>query len=288
MLNLIKADLYRVTRLRWLRGELAAYGLAATIPVLFLLASFVYALIAYPGQPISDGQQPFLLTLTMLYLSSRILPILATAGILQVAFSDTQNNYVRNLMSSLRGRLAYVSGKFLFAGVWAALMTLIALLISLLGLLIMRPALDAVFDGPASCLLWFVETWLAMWAFCALALVPALLTNLKPLSYLFAFMAVTGSIAGMLTMAADLLTVMLKAPAIMEGASMLISWFPSTLLNATATGIISLGTDALMSAGTMAPFLFPGGLATQTVLASVLWIVLSGAVTLALAARREA
>lgn len=282
MLNLIKADLYRITRPRYLRGELVGYGIAIAFPALFLLGSYVVALIMYPGQPISNGGQPFLPVLSMLYLTSRILPFLASVGILQIAFGDMQDRYARNLVSSTRGRLAYTLGRLLFTGIWAALLALIALATTLLALLIMSPNIDASFDAPASVLLWFAEAWLSTWAFCAMALVPALLTGMKPLSYGFAFVAVSGMAAMWIGMGGYALAAVLGMPAIAEGVSALMAWLPSTMC-----GTISEGIDALVGMGSAAPFLFAGGAAMQAAVVNALWIALAGIAAVAIAAKRE-
>lgn len=207
MLNMIRADLYRVTRPRLLRGLLWQYALVIVfIAISGGLTSLFALLEGYlsPERIRMDG------TLSAFYAgwlitSPSIAGLCCSFGALELLFTDLSNGYIKNLVSSFRGRLALFAEKLLFVGIWSLLCLAVGFVAFgiLLVVFIEVGGFPLPFiDNPFALAMWFAGSWIAMWALATIPLFFALATKRKLPSYIFAALLILSSLSiGLMIMA---------------------------------------------------------------------------------------
>ena len=120
MLNLIKSDLYRITRPRGLRGSFWQYGIA-------ILAAYglVMALVAFAnsamyqdmtGNTIGDVVTKTSLTVYFADMLNGLVPLCVAFMAVEHSLAEFKNGYIKSVLSARSGRLSYIAGKVLFAG----------------------------------------------------------------------------------------------------------------------------------------------------------------------------
>ena len=293
MLNLIKSDLYRVTRPRGLRGSLWQYGLVLALIYLAYATFFlvlkipqVSANLAASGITMATMTEFSTPTQCIASMMGNLTTLCATFMTVELALADLKSGFAKSVLSARTGRLSYIVGKIAFAGVVSAIV--IALASALVGLCCI--AVGATFTGAdtlAGTLAWIAGFWLNTWALCVLSLVMVYATRISPVCYIVAFclcfstfpqllLGLAHSSGGILSFLEPI------APAL----ETLAAWMPSSALsNLGAGGQIVLSTSIdIWSASSRALTIDP---APQAVLTGIIWIAAASALVLAIARRRD-
>lgn len=293
MLNLIKSDLYRITRPRGLRGSLWQYGLVLALIYLAYATFFlvlkipqVSANLAASGITMATMTEFSTPTQCIASMTGNLTTLCATFMTVELALADLKSGFAKSVLSARTGRLSYIVGKIAFAGVVSAIV--IALASALVGLCCI--AVGATFAGAdtlAGTLAWIAGFWLNTWALCVLSLVMVYATRISPVCYIVAFclcfstfpqllLGLAHSSGGILSFLEPI------APAL----ETLAAWMPSSALsNLGAGGQIVLSTSIdIWSASSRALTIDP---APQAVLTGIIWIAAASALVLAIARRRD-
>ena len=293
MLNLIKSDLYRITRPRGLRGSFWQYGIA-------LLAAYglVMGLVAFANSPmfldmtgdtIGDVVSATSLTVYFSDMLNGLVPLCVAFMAVEHALAEFKSGYIKSVLSARSGRLSYIAGKLLFVGVLSALMIIFATVVALACLPVMaagRPAFIAV-DGPLEIIGWFAGFWLNTWALSACSLILVYATRVSPVSYIgafcFAASIVPQTLMGLAYSTGGILSVLQPIRPVLET---LAAWIPSTALNNLSQGG-QLFLNASLGIWGETGYAFTIAPGIQTVLTGIIWIVLAGAVVLAISRKRD-
>lgn len=293
MLNLIKSDLYRVTRPRGLRGSLWQYGLVLALIYLAYATFFLVLKIPQVSANLVSAGISFATmtefatpTQCIASMTGNLTALCATFMTVELALADLKSGFAKSVLSARTGRLSYVAGKIAFAGVVSAIV--IALASALVGLCCI--AVGATFTGTdtlAGTLAWLAGFWLNTWALCVLSLIMVYATRISPVCYIVAFclcfstfpqllLGLAHSSGGILSFLEPI------APAL----ETLAAWMPSSALsNLGAGGQIVFSTSIdIWSASSRALTIDP---APQAVLTGIIWIAAAGALVLAIARKRD-
>lgn len=293
MLNLIKSDLYRVTRPRGLRGSLWQYGLVLALIYLAYATFFLVLKIPQVSANLVSAGISFATmtefstpTQCIASMTGNLTALCATFMTVELALADLKSGFAKSVLSARTGRLSYIVGKIAFAGVVSAIV--IALASALVGLCCI--AVGATFTGAdtlAGTLAWLAGFWLNTWALCALSLIMVYATRIGPVCYIVAFclcfstfpqllLGLAHSSGGILSFLEPI------APAL----ETLAAWMPSSALsNLGAGGQIVFSTSIdIWSASSRALTIDP---APQAVLTGIIWIAAAGALVLAIARKRD-
>lgn len=291
MLNLIKSDLYRITRPRGLRGSLWQYGLA--LAVIYLVYAAFFLILKIPqvsanlaGISMATATEFTTPTQCIASITGNLTTLCATFMTVELALADLKSGFAKSVLSARTGRLSYIAGKIIFAGVLCAV--IIALASALVGLFCI--AVGATFtetDTLPGVLAWLAGFWLNTWALCALSLVMVYATRIGPVCYIVAFCLCFSTIPQLLlgiaySSGGILGFLQPVAPAI----ETLAAWMPSSaLLNLGAGGQIAFSTSLdIWGASSRAFTIDP---APQAILTGIIWIAAAGALVLAIARRRD-
>lgn len=287
MLNLLRSDLYRITRPTRLRGLLWQYGLF--ILGLAVLETVLLYATAHDGiigafttlDPNTFATSPIVFLGAFLLGAPSIAALAASFGALELFFADLTDGYIRTIVSSLRGRMAYFAEKILLIGVWSALILVFAAACHLACFVLagFRFA-DANTAGQA--IGWFVGSWLVMWALSVVPLALALITRIKPLSYGFSLVILCGFVSQGLQLMGEIGPMMAPSFApLFRAMPALAAWLPSAVMAHLSGGGMTVA-DAL------APYVssVPGGAMCWAALTGILWLVIGGGALLASGRRR--
>lgn len=301
MLNLIKSDLYRITRFRTLRGSLWQYGLVCGLVFLLLIGGMWFvSSVMYTSVEVIDVSGGIVSTAEVAgtsgmsvvfrtpiqFLSQIIggfLPLCASFMAVEHALADFKEGFARTIVSARRGRLSYIVARILFAGV------LTAILFVLLSAFLLAVGLAFGFrfehmDAPGTLIAWIAGVWLNTWALASISLILVYATRVGPVSYIASFFicgsivpqtlfALAGASSGVLRFLEPV------APVLNE----LASWMPSNLIDvicADAGAMAGGGAGALMAS-------VPWGLAIQSIVAGVIWTALAGCIICAITRKRD-
>lgn len=295
MLNLIKSDLYRITRPRGLRGSFWQYGLAI-VAVFGLVAGLVvfansplFADMAGDAVTIDMGMNKSSITVYFADMMNGIVPLAIAFMVVEHALSELKNGYAKSVLSARSGRLSYFAGKIVFAGVLSALVILFAVVIALVCLPIMTAGQVGFVtaEGPLEIIGWFAGYWLNTWALAALSLVLVYATRVSPVSYIAAF-CFTASMVPQLLMglafsSGGLLRFLEPLAPVFETLAV---WMPSSALNNLSDGGQLFLNNSLGIWGTASrAFTIDPGI--QTLLTGVIWIGIACVVVLAIVRKRD-
>lgn len=287
MLNLLRSDLYRITRPRRLRGLLWQYGLFILgIAVLETALLYATAHDALTGafttlDPNTFATSPVVFLGAFLLGAPSIAALAASFGALELFFADLTDGYIRTVVSSLRGRMAYLAERILIVGVWSALILAVSAACHLACFVLagFRFA-DANTVGQA--ISWFAGSWLVVWALSVVPLALALITRIKPLSYGFAFVILCGFVSQGLQLMGELGPELAPSFApVFHAMPALAAWMPSA-----AMGFLAGGGTAVADA--LAPYVsaVPGGAMSWAMLTGILWLAIGSGALLAAGRRR--
>lgn len=296
MLNLLKADLYRITRPRGLRGSIWQYGIALLLVYVFIFA--VFWLLNSPGVLYGTGGQGFnspdfssniAFTSPTNCLSEMMLgivPLCVTFMTAELALSDFKNGFATSVISARRGRLSYFAEKILAAGMISALSIMATSVLVLAGAFVVGATFTQG-ETLASVAAWFLGAWLNCWALSALTLVLVYGTRVSPVSYIGAFCFCTSMVPQtLLALAASSGGVLRFLEPIAPALETLATWMPSSALGTLEQGgasIINAQVD-LFEATSRAVAINP---TAQVILTGVIWIVLASLAILAIARHRD-
>ena len=293
MLNLIKSDLYRITRPRGLRGSFWQYGIAilAAYGIVVALVAFANSqvFLDMTGGTIGDVVTKTSLTVYFADMLNGLVPLCVAFMAVEHALAEFKSGYIKSVLSARSGRLSYITGKLLFVGVLSALMIVFATLVVLACLPVMtagRPEFINV-DGPLEVIGWFVGFWLNTWALAACSLILVYATRVSPVSYIgafcFAASIVPQTLMGLAYSTGGILSVLQPIRPVLET---LAAWIPSTALNNLSQGG-QLFLNASLGIWGETGYAFTIAPGIQTVLTGIIWIVLAGAVVLAISRKRD-
>ena len=285
MLNLLRADLYRITRIRRLRGAFWQYALV--LVVCTALFAFTTNMAVQEGflsvERARMGSTPSAFAGGWWLSSPSILTMSCLFGALELLFFDLSDGYIKNLASSLRGRLALFAEKLVLVGIWSFLLMVVSFaLIALLALFLMNrvglsfAALDTVGTG----FLWVLGVWLTNWAISAIPLFFAFATRAKVPSYIFAFLIATSSIPSFLMSLAESGFLGLPSP-VLSFLFNVAGWMPSITMQNLATGANYILNPMTNSAG------LPLNYATWILLVGIIWLTISSALFLLVAKKKD-
>ena len=149
-----------------------------------------------------------------------------------------------------------------------------------------QPAFNTV-DGPLEVIGWFVGFWLNTWALAACSLILVYATRVSPVSYIgafcFAASVVPQTLMGLAYSTGGILSVLQPIRPVLET---LAAWIPSTALNNLSQGG-QLFLNASLGIWGETGYAFTIAPGIQTVLTGIIWIVLAGAVVLAISRKRD-
>lgn len=287
MLNLLRSDLYRITRPGRLRGLLWQYGLFI-LGLAVLETALLYAT-AHDGiigafttlDPNTFATSPVVFLGTFLLGAPSIAALAASFGALELFFADLTDGYIRTIVSSLRGRMAYLAEKILIVGVWSALILAVSAACHL-ACFVLAGFRFAEASTAGQTIGWFVGSWLVVWALSVVPLALALITRIKPLSYGFAFVILLGFVSQSLQLMGELGPALAPSFApVFHAMPALAAWMPST-----AMGFLAGGGTAV--ADVLAPYVssVPGGAMSWAMLTGILWLAIGSGALLAVGRRR--
>lgn len=311
MLNLLRSDLYRITRIRGMRGALWQYlSVVLGVAVLeiglnaFVLSQGLGSLTALDPQ--RDLATPSAFLGPALLGNVSIVGIASTFGMIEYLFADLNDGFIKSLTSSLRGRSSYFPEKAAFAGIWSAIMVAAGAAFHLLcAWLLLALPLDVTFaglDGAAEFGVWLAGIWIATWALTVISMACTLLLRKKLPTYVFACTLVMG-VVPMLVATAALFARQSQAFApIAPTLNAVATWMPSTVLEVLgygAAGILDFASPMPLAEGPMTwpysifgsgpslPVVGPLPVGAWAVLVSALWVAASSALFVLVARRRS-
>lgn len=213
MLNLLRSDLYRCTRLRGLRGPLWQY-LSVLLGVSILEAGLNAFIISQGLGELEELNVLETIATPSVFLGSAMLGSISLVGLasafgmVEWIFADLNDGYIKSLVSSLSGRLSYFMEKIVFSGIWAAMMIAGAAAFHLICMQILFTLPLGLsylaLDGAAEFALWLLGTWLAVWALTVIPLSAVLLLRKKLPAYILTFILILGVVPVVLTALSDM------------------------------------------------------------------------------------
>lgn len=291
MLNLIKSDLYRITRVRGLRGSFWQYFLAILVAYAIVVALMLFAK-TQTYAALSEGAAnpvPSDFASYTAYLASMmggIVPLCVCFMVTEHGLQELKGNYARSVLSARAGRLSYFVGKVVFAGVLSAIMMLLSIALVTVGAWIGGYTFAAV-DTPIEFLGWFGGFWLNIWALAVLSLILVYATRVSPVSYIGAFCFCFGTVPsllwGLAFSSGGILRVLQPIRPVLET---LAAWLPSSSLENLASGgkLLSMSAADIWGPASQALTVDPG---IQALLTGVIWIGIASVVVLAIARKRD-
>ena len=285
MLNLLKADLYRITRPRGLRGALWQYLTACA--VLFLLVYVVLWMIA-GGFDFSTGVVTSVTTFAsptaMLgNMLDGLMPLFVCFFVVEHTLADFKEGFARGIVSARVGKLSYFAERIVFAGV-VTVIVFVALSLLTTVLSLATNGHFAAMDTPLGFLGWSVGLCLNTWALAALSLILVYGTRIVPVSYIGAFCLCAGMIPESFALASGLIQAF--APGVTglaDALQELACWMPTNLITWLCAGGSAGMAEGWGSLGQA----LPGGGFTQAILAPALWLAAASALVLAICRKRD-
>ena len=293
MLNLIKSDLYRITRPRGLRGSLWQYGLVLVV-IYALYATMVLVLqspriggqLELSGITLSSIKTFATPTQCIADMAGGLLTLCVTFMTVELALADLKSGFAKSVLSARTGRMCYIMGKIAFAGVLSAIVIALASVLVIACMLVVGATFTSS-DTLPGVLVWCVGTWLNTWALAVLSLVMVYATRINPVCYIvafcFCFSTIPQLLMGLAYSSGGILSFLEPIAPALETLSV---WMPSSALSNLGMGsqIVSATAADVWGAASRALTIDP---APQAILTGIIWIVLGGALVLAIARRHD-
>lgn len=291
MLNLIASDLYRITRPRGLRGSIWQYGIALLAAYALVVGLMMFA----KSQTFADlagGHSATMpsdfasYTAYMASMMSGVVSLCASFMTVENAQQDFKNGYAKSVLTARVGRLSYILGKVLFAGVISALVIALAAVIVSVGTAAAGFTFASM-DSLAGLVGWFAGFWVNTWALSVLSLVLVYATRSAPVSYLGAVFLYSGFVPqllrGLAYSSGGILSFLEPVAPVFET---LAAWMPtSALSNLESGGSLFFKSAAAVWGSASRAFVINPGI--QAVLTGLIWIVFAAAVVLAISRKRD-
>lgn len=292
MLNLIKSDLYRITRPRGLRGSFWQYGIAIIVVYALITAMVMFAnsplYHEMTGVTIGDVATKSSVTVYFADMMGGIVPLCVCFMAVEHALSEFKNGYAKTVLSARSGRLSYFAGKIVFAGVMSALMVAFGAVTALLCIpFLMGGSGFAAGDAPLEIVAWFAGFWFNTWAVATLSLVLAYATRVSPVSYIGAFCieanVVPQFLMGLAYSSGGYLSFLAPVRPVLETIAL---WAPSTSLSNLGRGADIFRAASADAWGPMSQALAvaPG---IQALITGVIGVGVATALVLAIARKRD-
>ncbi len=285
MSNLLKADLYRITRPRGLRGALWQYLTVSA--ACFFIVYLVFRMIAGGFDP-ATGQAN---SVTIFASPSSLLgsalgdlfPLFACFFVVEHTLADFKEGFARTLISSRLGKLSYFAERIVFAGILTAIIFVaLSIMTFIVGF-----ACDVRFgssDTPVELIVWSLGVCLNVWALASICLIFAYATRIVPLSYITAFLLCTALVPELSALASGLIHG--YAPQLIglaDALTELACWMPSNLVTRLCASGMAPLAEGFGSLGQA----LPGGGLTQVIVAPLLWLVAASTLILAICRKRD-
>ncbi|AEB06379.1 hypothetical protein Corgl_0253 [Coriobacterium glomerans PW2] len=300
MVNLLKADLFRMSRVARMHGYLWRWMIGLFIVMIMMNGIFSIGAQVMCDQAIagniSDQQLRsaqtslqiyemtpsafFAVFLTSPHRGSGLLVLLGCISATVMYITDTGCGYASAVSTSTRGRLAFAAERIVLAGVWTAALLIIMMSLSVLT---MVPFGHMLHTGEpiGRFLLWALDAWLSCWALSVVSLAIACLTRSTVVSLGASVLIGAGVVARLVSGAAALLAMLVpEQPVWSSILGDIAALFPSTCLD-----LLHAGGASLSQAATGALAWLPGGVAAQALLVGGGWTILAAAVILAVSRR---
>lgn len=292
MLNLIKSDLYRITRPRGLRGSFWQYGIAIIVVYALITAMVMFAnsplYHEMAGVTIGNVMAKDSVTVYFADMMGGIVPLCVCFMAVEHALSEFKNGYIKTVLSARSGRLSYFAGKIVFAGVMSAPMVAFGAVTALLCIpFLMGGNGFAAGDAPLEIVAWFVGFWFNTWAVATLSLVLAYATRVSPVSYIGAFCieanVVPQFLMGLAYSAGGYLSFLQPVRPVLETIAL---WAPSTSLSNLGRGADIFRAASAGAWGPMSQALAvsPG---IQALITGAIGVAVATVLVLALARKRD-
>ncbi|WP_308622254.1 hypothetical protein [uncultured Enorma sp.] len=285
MLNLLKADLYRITRPRGLRGALWQYLTVSA--ACFLMVYLVFRMIAGGFDPATGQATSYTIFASPTALLGSALgdlfPLFACFFVVEHTLADFKEGFARTLISSRLGKLSYFAERIVLAGILTAI---IFAALSIMTLIVgfacgMRFGSS---DTPFELIIWSLGVCLNVWALTSICLVFAYATRIVPLSYITAFLLCTALVPELSALASGLIHG--YAPQFIGLADVLTEfacWMPSNLVSKLCAGGAAPLAEGFGSLGAALP---DGGF-TQVIVAPLPWLAAASALILTICRKRD-
>lgn len=286
MLNLIRADLYRAVLPHRLRGTIWPFAIGELVFTFGLLG--IVRILRSQGA-IRDfaglmSSPSYVLGQTLV--AGGIILLTCVFVVLAFALEDVSKGFIKTVAPGVQGRLAYIAEKLLFTGILLFLLLALLCLFTAAACLVYGLSFTS-WDAPGAFALWFAELWLLCWAVSVIPLTLAWLTKSDLIVYGVTFIAGSGGIAETVRGIGELISA--AAPGLIRPLGFVFIWIgqiaPSHLLQQLAGGVGALQAPADGWLGGI-PFL-GGSFGLAAGVLGILWLVLTGAVCLAIMRRRD-
>ncbi|MBE6468730.1 MAG: hypothetical protein E7001_01900 [Coriobacteriaceae bacterium] len=280
MLNLLRSDLYRMTRLRGGRGELVGYGIAIlVIPLGITAIHFIGILVAGDSGALLDtGDNAYDDLFDHMYLTGHFLPLLISFAMVRLTFAEIDGGYSKTLSSAIKGTGSRLIERIALAGVLAGALTIVAALGALTsGAIVTMGGLS--FTALPQMAPWILAIWLTSWVYALPPLVFSLLVRNKTAGYVSTLYA--SAYPNILLPVLSVLSQVLGTTLPLDAFTALTPFSPGHVVE-----LLGNGAAAVLGPGT-GPFAFDGGLMAQVAVVFVIWIAIATVSGLAVAARRR-
>lgn len=286
MLDLIRADLYRAIRPHRLRGTIWPFVIGELVFIFGLMG--IVRILQSQGaiRDFAGLMQSPSYVMGQTFIAGGIILLTSAFVTLTFVLGDVSHGFIKTIVPSVRGRLAYIAEKLIFSGILLLLLLALFCLIAVAASFIYGLPFTT-WDAPGAFALWFVELWLLCWVVSVIPLTFAWLTRSDLIVYGATFIAGSGALAEMVRGLGELIGARVPEFAQPLGAIFtgLAQIAPSNLLRQLAGGVGALRAPASGWLGSV-PFLGESlGLATGVL--SILWLALAGAVCLAIMQHRD-
>ncbi|MDY2778175.1 MAG: hypothetical protein SOU51_07320 [Collinsella sp.] len=291
MLNLLRSDLYRATRIRGLRGLMWQYLLVILVCTLLDTAGLWMSIRAGAVPDVSA-----LITTPSTFIAkqslgpSSIVVIASAIGLTEFIFSDLGDSYMRTIVSSLRGRLPYLAEKIVLAGVWTGILLIASCVLALIAFWVLISIPYGIgfskMDDALPVVAWVLESWLVSWASALISLPIALLVRRKLPTYLLVMIAQLGFMSFALTLGANIIQAQGGSSPLLESlaSALLVAamWLPETVL-----GTLSAGAGIMGDASQLMTFAGPLPTWLWALAVGAVWLLLSGGMLILIGSKRD-
>ena len=207
MFNLLRADLWRFFNIHHLRGQFWSYLAAGIFVALFVfgLLAFVnsdgYAELAasMDAEPAGDETSaavsalPVTAMLANAFISGGFFSLMCGFCAAEFTLADLKTGYLKNIVSSTRGKLSYFAEKLVFCGIMCAILLATISVTCLLCSLAFRLAPTG--ESVVRIAGWLALTWLNGCAFAILTVAAVWIVRGPALGYIWAIMQAWASCA---------------------------------------------------------------------------------------------
>lgn len=284
MLNLLRADLYRLFVFKRPRGSIYPFIVLSIIAAIIPLLVFTPLLVSVGHMLGSTATEnlgvPQSLTLSQyivaLGLRPGVLPIEAAVCVAALIISSCEHGFDRALFSSLIRTNHLIIARHLVAGIVSFVLLAASVVVILIEVIVLRAPVNSY--DIANVILLLTVYWLVMWALSSVAgvLIPMLIQG-RPswLGYVMSIVVAGGTITRVIVSLMIACGKGLSLDLLVTAAQELMQWAPTTLLE-TLPSLTEATPDAWLSApSTICGGMLPGGFVAQCLVITLVWLAIS-------------